>query len=198
MPQYAAIRRCRIPQLYLKRTWFYVRERKEAAMLRIAFAIALIAGPLAAQSADMPRYCGTWSLAGTYAVSYQGWLATLLPGATAPVMLPGVNVGVVSIDSLGQFSGATTLALGGQLFDAELVGGSLNLNADCTTGTITIRVRPKGATGPISEETDRIVVFRELHEIQAMAYKTTMGVPMVSGTWKRIAPVPNSAQWDFK
>ncbi len=157
-------------------------------MLRLALALALTAGVAAAQE------CNIQMMQGTYVVTYEGWLAVPTGGAV-PAMLPGVIMGVLSING-GTISGTATVIAGGDKAEYEAApGGTVNMKSDCT-GTMTLKMKVKGSTAPASTEIDRFVFLREDREIRVMI--DTLGipaVPMVLGTWKRISPVANMATW---
>lgn len=166
-------------------------------MLRIALAIALLGGTAAAQQCAnvMP-----WSLTGTYALSYQGTLAfPPAPGSSTPVLLPGVLLGIVTYDHTGTLGGTATLAVGGQMADYEVVGGSIKLNPDCS-GTATIQVVPSGAPPgtPAGTEIDKIIYLPGEHKFLTMQHQLAMpAIPMVLGTWTRIDLWPSAGTRSF-
>jgi len=158
-------------------------------MIRFVLALALIGFTAMAQN------CNLMMLTGTYAVSYQG--TVLIPqqdGTTST--LPGLILGVFSINRDGTFNGGATVNIGGQ--NAEYAGtGTIDLGRGCV-GTITMNMGVKGAGGPLSQEVDRFVFVPTENELHVMQYSFSMPIgAVVLGTWKRISPLPNAAVWDF-
>ncbi len=157
-------------------------------MKRLALLIPLLCSAAAAQ-----LNCTLHSIAGTYSVSYLGWLTMQQPGGTS-VTLPGTILGVVSIGYDGKLSGVTAVAGLGPVVDYEVIG-TTELKSDCT-GTLRLQVRPKGSTRAYETEIDRFVIDPDAKTLLAIMSDLGPGVyPVVLGTWKRLSPVPNSANW---
>lgn len=160
-------------------------------MLRTMFCLLVFAAVLPAQ----PR-CSTWSVSGTYAVTYEGWALIPQPGGPPPQTLPGVILGVVSLANDGTVSGSETVVVAGTVMEYEITGGKLSLNADCT-GSLKTQIRPKGATGPSNEIVERIIVLPDEKEMRSIIVASP-GAPVGSmgiGYFKRIAYVPNAVSW---
>ncbi|MEK7405912.1 MAG: hypothetical protein AAB225_12460 [Acidobacteriota bacterium] len=155
--------------------------------------IMLLILVLCAVAAAQPR-CGLESIHGAYAVFYDGW--AVLPGSPLPLVVPGVIMGVISIDFGGKLSGAETVVVLGLVLEYEVLDGSVEIKADCT-GTARTRARLKGSSQPPMEIVEKIIVLPEDKEIRTIVTQPT-GPPdgsMALGVWKRMSAVPKSANW---
>ncbi len=155
--------------------------------------IMLLILVLCAVAAAQPR-CGVESIHGTYAVFYDGWV--VLPGSPFPLTLPGLIMGVISIDFGGKVSGAETVVVLGQRLEYEVLDGSVEIKTDCT-GTARTRFKLKGSSQPPFEVTEKIIVLPEDKEIRTIVTDPT-GPPegsMALGVWKKMSSVPKSATW---
>jgi hypothetical protein len=138
------------------------------------------------------------TLRGTYAVSYDGWALMPQPGAPLPLTVPGVILGVVSIEHDGSLSGGETVIIAGQAVEYEITGGNVAINSDCT-GTMQILVRVKGSGAkpvPIAERF--IVLMRGLNNQIRTTVLNSPGAAvgaMGLGVWRRITPMPGSVSW---
>ena len=147
---------------------------------------------LSAAAAAQPT-CGPESIRGTYAISYLGWVSFTPPGG-APVTMPGTIFGVLSIGSDGKISGVGAVAGLGPVTDYD-VWGTAEIKSDCT-GTMRMRVKPKGGPDKGEVEIDRFVFLPEERMILTTIVDMGPGMyPALLGTWKRISPVPNVANW---
>lgn len=99
--------------------------------LTILIAVLLITFTPAAYAQGGQNTCTNAASAGTYSVTCSGWTAT--PAGLVPIM----QVGVATGDPDGNWSGTTTVNIGGQMVIAGVkVTGKSTVNPDCT-GTIT-------------------------------------------------------------
>ncbi len=145
---------------------------------------------LSAVAAAQPT-CGPESIRGTYAVSYLGWLTITQPGA-APVTMSGTILGVLSIGSDGKLSGVAAVAGLGPVTDYD-TWGTVEIKSDCT-GTMRLKFKHKG--GSEATEIDRFIFLVEEKTILTTVVDMGPGLyPAMLGTWKRISPVPNAANW---
>ena len=103
-------------------------------------------------------------------------------------------LGVMSIGSDGKLSGVGAMAGMGPVTDYE-IWGTVEIKSDCT-GTMRMKYKPKGSTSQELTEIDRFIFLPEEKLILATAVDMGPGVyPAMLGTWKRIAPYPNAANW---
>ncbi|SPE35304.1 exported hypothetical protein [Candidatus Sulfopaludibacter sp. SbA6] len=155
--------------------------------------IVLLMVVLCAVAAAQPT-CYTSSVAGTYVISYMGWLTMAVPGA-APMTASGGIFGVMSIDYDGTVSGTGAVSGLGPVTD-YVTSGTLTIKPDCT-GAIKMTSKPKGTSGPATEvEVDRFVFLPDVGEIHAVVWNMGPGVyPALLGTWKRMSRTPYAAQW---
>ena len=139
--------------------------------------------------------CSLPNLVGTYAVTYQGWLAVPVPNAP-PTQIPGAIMGVQSISSTGAITGNVTAIFPSGKAVHELTPGSVvAVKPDCT-GTLTLLPRKKGTSDTPLKETHRFVYLRESGELVTIMDEREGGViPMMLGSWKRMASWPNAADW---
>jgi hypothetical protein len=145
---------------------------------------------LCAAAAAQPT-CGPESIRGTYAVSYLGWMTFAQPGA-APVTMPGTVLGVMSIGTDGKLSGVVAVAGLGPVSDYD-TSGAVEIKSDCT-GTMRMKFKHKG--GSEATEIDRFVFLAEEKVILTTVVDMGAGTyPAMLGTWKRISPYPNAANW---
>ena len=135
--------------------------------------------------------CNMSALAGTYAVSYIGWV-TMVQG-TSSMTFPGTIVGVISIGHDGKLSGGGAVAGFGPVTDYD-ISGTVELGSDCT-GTLRMKSKPR-AGGTAEAEVDRFVFIPDDKMLFATIVDMGPAVyPAVIGTWKRITPVPNASNW---
>lgn len=86
----------------------------------------------AASAQSTPHACTTSAIAGTYSVACSGWTA----GAGGS-LVPIKEVGIVTGDPSGFWTGATTINIAGQtIIPKATISGQAVMNPDCT-GTIT-------------------------------------------------------------
>ena len=163
-------------------------------MKRILLLILGLGATAAAQ-----RECNLASVVGTYGVFYSpGWTA-IAPGSPVPAppgVYPGVYMGVMSIDYNGKPSGAQTMVTVGAIFNFQVVGGKVEINSDCT-GTLQTRLKVKGTNEPPIETVERIIVLPDQREIYTITTDTGVaGSQYIGlGVWKRMSPVPATANW---
>jgi len=122
----------------------------------IVVALTLCLGPLFAE--DKVDACTPATAAGHYTVTCTGW--TSVGGALTPIH----QVGLVTGDSAGTFSGFTSINIGGQVIISKApVVGKATINPDCT-GDITYN---KGTPGelnitfvinPLTKETSGVII----------------------------------------
>jgi hypothetical protein len=156
-------------------------------MKRFILLIPLLCAIAAAQPT-----CGLGSVVGTYAVSYIGWVTIALPG-TPPMTISGTIVGVVSIDWNGKLSGGGAVSGLGPVADYD-IPGTVEIKSDCT-GTLRMKPKPRSG-GPVGTEIDRFVFSPDDKTLIVTIVDLGPGIyPAMVGTWKRISPVPNSANW---
>ncbi|MGC9970555.1 MAG: hypothetical protein ABSE56_08185 [Bryobacteraceae bacterium] len=157
-------------------------------MKRIILVMAALCGVAAAQT------CGVHTVVGTYVMSYIGWLTVMVPD-TPPANYSGGIFGIASIDGAGKVTGTGAIGGMGPVTDYD-VSGTITIKPDCT-GAIQLTGKPKGSSGPATmTEVDRFVFLPDLGEFRLIVWDLGPGVyPAMLGTWKRIAPVPNYAEW---
>ena len=156
-------------------------------MKRMILLILVLSAVAAAQTT-----CTLSSVAGTYAVSYIGWVSMAVPGA-APVMFSGTIVGVMSIGYDGKLSGAAAVSGLGPVADYDS-SGTVEIKPDCT-GTMRYKSKPR-AGGAAEPETDRFIFIPSDRSLFATVVDLGPGMyPAMAGTWKQISPVPNTAAW---
>jgi hypothetical protein len=107
-----------------------MKTNKKSLFLML-MAAAVLSSTASAQG--NPNVCTNVSAAGAYSFSCSGWTAAGVGGSLLPMM----QVGVVSADADGNWSGSSTINIGGQIVipDAK-VTGKTTVNPDCT-GNIT-------------------------------------------------------------
>ncbi len=143
--------------------------------------------------ASAQPFCSMDTIRGTYAVSYYGALTIMQPSA-APMTVTGGIVGVLSINYDGAVSGVAAVSGLGPVTDYE-VAGTAQMTNSCT-GTVSMKVRPKGSKDWTGTEVDRFVVDPEGKTLVVIVMDLGPGVyPAIQGTWKRISPVPNAVSW---
>lgn len=151
----------------------------------------LIPLTLAVAAAQPP--CSISTIRGTYAVSEFGTL-TIIQQDAAPMTATGGIVGVLSVGYDGTISGVAAVSGFGPVTDYD-ASGAVQVNADCT-GTISLKIRPKGTTEWTGSEVDRFVFDQDGKTLVVIVVDLGPGVyPAVQGTWKRISPLPNAANW---
>ncbi|MGA2271544.1 MAG: hypothetical protein ABSH44_24025 [Bryobacteraceae bacterium] len=156
-------------------------------MKRVILLVLVLSAVAAAQTT-----CTLNSVAGTYAVSYIGWVTMVLPDA-APVMFSGTIVGVISIGWDGKLSGGAAVSGLGPVADYD-ISGTAEIKSDCT-GTLRMKSKPR-AGGAAEPETDRFVFISSDRTLFATVVDLGPGMyPAMAGTWKQISPVPNTATW---
>jgi hypothetical protein len=169
-------------------------------MKRLALVLLLVGGTAAAQmpGSNTPN-CSLRLLRGTYVVSYQGWLYFPAGDGYPEMQVPGVILGVRSISGTGAITGDATVILPFGKSVYETTEGSLaTINEDCT-GTLTRFSRVKGSSDPPSKEVDRFVFLRDTGELVVIKEELEWGtIPMVLGSWKRMASLPDQAQWEVR
>ncbi len=128
-----------------------------------------------------PNRCTQYTVTGTYALAYQGYLMMSSPGSSQPVPVPAAGLALVSIDTRGTVTGFAYQSVGGQI-SQSIMPGTIKLNSDCT-GTVDWG---GGLLG-------NLVVLGEGSEIRSvMTAAGAMGNPVISGQWKRISRTPNT------
>ena len=158
-------------------------------MKRAILLVLVLSAVAAAQTT-----CTVGSVAGTYAVSYIGWISMAGPGG-AMLTLPGTIVGVISIGYDGKLSGGGTTSVAGMGPPADYdIFGTAAVNADCT-GTLKMQPKPR-AGGPAGTETDRFI----FNPVDKSLFTTIVDLgpvtfPAISSIWKQISPVPKAAAW---
>lgn len=167
-------------------------------MRRFTLLLLLVAGTAAAQM-PTPVFtdCKVNQLQGTYVVSYQGWM--LNPAPTPPVQFPAAIMGVLSVSSNGEVSGAVTVTVpSGRVTNEVLAGSVVEIEPDCT-GTATFSCRRKGSTDTPTNEIHRFVYLRDTGEFRVIMEDLERGgfhiVPMVLGSWRLMARTPGEAEW---
>ena len=105
-------------------------KMKRFFLMTIPATLALFGSHALAQNAPV---CSSQSSAGTYTVTCSGWTAAGPGGALVPMM----QVGVVTGDADGNWSGSTVVNIGGQVVipDAKVSGKAI-VKPDCT-GSVT-------------------------------------------------------------
>lgn len=132
--------------------------------------------------------CSTADVHGIYAFTYQGTYITPQPGTPQPVPQPALMIGIASIDSEGQLSGFGKSSIGGNSMDFTLAGGQLNVNADCSA-----TAHMSAQSGPLADEGESwMVVLEGGSELWAIQTTSSLAQPVVTGTWKRISPMPSA------
>lgn len=148
--------------------------------------LTLAASALAAAQ----QVCRLDTIRGTYAISVSGWTTIVQP----PMTVFGTILGVVSIDWDGKISGAGAVSGLGPVTDYE-VAGTAKIGPECT-GTLTMKVRPKGTAQYIGIETDRFVLDPDGKTLLTTVVDMGPGYyPSMLGVWKRISREPNAASW---
>ena len=95
--------------------------------------MALVVFTSMASAQGNPNACTNSAVAGTYTLACSGWTAAGPGGSLVPIM----QVGVVTSDSDGNWSGTATINIGGQaVIPGAKVTGKTTVNSDCT-GSIT-------------------------------------------------------------
>jgi len=164
-------------------------------MKRLALILLLTGGTAAAQNTPRLPQCNLQNLPGAYAVTYQGWLAVPLPGS-APLQMPGVIMGVLTISPTGAVTGnATVITPSGKSVWEMTPGSFVDIGRDCT-GTMTLYSRLKGSSDVPSKEIDRFALVRGSGELVVIMEELDWGaIPMCLGSWKRLTSWPNEAEW---
>ena len=148
---------------------------------------------LGSVAATAQSNCTMQNLAGTYAISYSGYLAYTFEGAPPPVY--GTIFGVVSVGFDGTISGGATMNVIGYPSAEYAVPGQVILNADCT-GTLNLQPYVKGFPESAETEIDRFVFNKTSHTMMLTVVSAGEGLSTASlGTWNQISPVPNAATW---
>lgn len=131
-------------------------------------------------------------LTGTYLISYQG--SVLIPtGSGLPAELPGVMLGIISIDSKGNLSGSVTV-IGTQVEEFD-IAGEVTLSG-CCAGTVHLAPTSR-LTGIVESKYERFVFLYKEKELRTIMVDAGVpGVtPLILGTWKQMSPVPNAATY---
>jgi hypothetical protein len=131
--------------------------------------------------------CSPGSLRGVYAVAQQGSLMMTLPGAPQPTLVPAVGLGRLSIDRQGKVTGKGTFSLPGSPVDYEVVDGQIDLQPDCVAKD---RVSIKTAA-QAGEVKGQFVVLDWGNLLWGIQTANSMGKPIITEIWTRIAYVPD-------
>jgi len=148
------------------------------------FAVLAVAGCPAALMAQ-PN-CSIQDVVGTWAVQGQGTMLPTLPGATAPIAVPGADIGIAYID----FDRTVTLTVTGitarsGAAAAQTLSGSFTVNPDCTA----IATAPTPIPGFTFKE--QFVILNQGNEMWTLALNGLSGKPAVwQCHWTKISPVP--------
>lgn len=134
--------------------------------------------------------CSPADVHGIYAVTYQGTYMMLQRDAPQPVPVPGSTIALVSIDYQGQLSGHGTISMAGDARESPTVGGNVDVKSDCSA-VVQMSVR----TGIMPDMGKSwMVVLEGGNELWAIQTESSVAKPIVTGTWKRISPIPSTAQ----
>jgi hypothetical protein len=159
---------------------------QEVAMKRIVLLVLVFCCSALAQ-------CTTDSVAGTYAVSYIGWVTMVMPDLSMETASGGI-VGIISVKSDGTVAGKASVAGFGPVTDYA-VAGTVEIKSNCT-GTIRLTGQSAAGGGPPMLEVDRFVLLPPGNELLVIITDMGPGVyPAVIGTWKRMSFLPNFAAW---
>jgi hypothetical protein len=132
--------------------------------------------------------CSAADVHGIYAFTYQGTYMTPQTGTPPAVPQAALMIGVASIDYQGQLTGFGKTSIGGNALDFTLTSGQLNVNPDCSA---TARMRVQ--SGPLADEGESwLVVLDGGTELWAIQTSSSLAQPVVTGTWKRISPIPSA------
>ena len=134
-------------------------------------------------SAVTTTQCSAADVHGMYAFTYSGTYMSPQLGSQTALM-----VGLASIDYDGQLSGSGKSSIGGTSRDFTIASGQINVNSDCiATAHMSVESRP------LSDEGESwIVVLEGGSELWAIQSSSGIAKPVVSGTWKRISPIPSA------
>lgn len=129
-------------------------------------------------SSASAQLCSQAIVRGTWGFQGSGTVMMNLPGASTPVPVPTVQLGVVRIDYQGRYTGHGTMSVGGQIQQFD-VAGSIQVNPDCSaTDTFT--------AGP-SQGAGRYVILDNASEMRAMATKFPLGPAAGIAVYRRIS-----------
>lgn len=148
---------------------------------------------LGCAAATAQSNCTMQNLAGTYVISYSGYLA--MTGEEAPPPMYATIFGVASVGFDGTISGGATMNVIGYPSAEYVVPGELILNSDCT-GTLELQPYPEGHPELAESETDRFVFDKKSHTMMLTIVSAGPGLSAAAlGSWNQISPVPNAATW---
>ena len=148
---------------------------------------------LGCAAATAQSTCTMKNLAGTYVISYSGYLA--MTGEGAPPPMYATIFGVVSVGFDGTISGGATMNVIGYPSAEYVVPGEVILNSDCT-GTFNLQPYITGHPELAEAEIDRFVFNKTSHTMMLTVVSAGEGLSTASlGTWNQISPVPNAATW---
>lgn len=137
-----------------------------------------------------PDQCSPADVHGIYAVTYQGIYMMPQPNAPQPVPVPVSTIAPVSIDYQGQLSGHGTISMAGNAMEYAIVDRTIDVKPDCSA-VVQMSVK----SGSLADEGKSwVVVLEGGNELWAIQTESSVAKPIVTGTWKRISPIPS---WDW-
>ncbi len=134
-----------------------------------------------------PAQCSQADVHGVYAVTYQGTYMIPQPAASQAAPVPALMIALVSIDYQGRLSGHGKATTGGVSTDFTIVDGAVDVKADCSA-VAQMSVK----SGLIADQGKSwMAVLDGGSELWALQTASNLGKPIVTGTWKRISPIPS-------
>lgn len=135
---------------------------------------------------DKRARCSAADVHGTYAVTHQGTYMLPQPGASQLAPVPALTVALASVDRQGRLSGRGTITMAGNALDYQVVAGQIDVHADCSAiGQMSVQ------SGTLADEGKTwFVVLDGGDELWAIQTESRVAKPIVTGTWKRISPIP--------
>lgn len=133
--------------------------------------------------------CSLQTVVGQYATLGQGTIFITVPESPAPIPVPGINLGVASVDYKGRGTGTFVAIFGGQLLEGE-VAGNFKVNPDCTA-VLTYSITPKGAPEPLpGVGIVQLVIKDGGNEMSGIPTQVPLGQPVWIDKYKRISRGP--------
>ena len=131
--------------------------------------------------------CSAADVHGTYAFTHQGTYIIPQSGTPQSVSQTALMIGLASIDYEGRLSGSGKSSIGNNSMDFTIARGQLIVNPDCSA-----RVRMSIQSEPLTDEGESwIAVLEGGSELWAIQTSSSLAKPVVTGSWKRLSPIPS-------
>jgi hypothetical protein len=152
--------------------------------------LVMVIGAIVCLSSALPaQHCWmSQSLRGTWAYTAQGLVFPFPPAP--PDGVPVLGLGLMIIDDDGKVSGPGTFIQGGEVFDMEMIDGSISVGANCM-GTLRYGLKLNGMLLP-GQWVERVVLIPaesgDRHELKTISVSSPLSKPAWIVSAQRIRP----------